>query len=118
MILVVAGTRTFTNRELLREKLTTYTMKAEVEWLHVGSREGADRLALEWAYTHSIDMKIHHADWDTYKKAAGPIRNREMLEEAGPNAVVVCFWNGTSPGTKDLINQARKRKLRMKIIRY
>lgn len=47
------------------------------------------------------------ADWKRYGKAAGPIRNSQMLEYVKQeNPLVVAFWDGESHGTRDTINKA------------
>ena len=49
------------------------------------------------------------ADWDTYGKSAGYRRNADMLNYAKEEyAVVFAFWNGTSKGTKNMIEIACK----------
>jgi hypothetical protein len=43
-----------------------------------------------------------------------------MLEECGPAAFLVVFWDGKSPGTKDLLTQAKTllKPNRIKVVRY
>ncbi len=50
----------------------------------------------------------HPANWDQYHRAAGPLRNREMLKEA-PD-IVLAFHDdlSQSKGTRDMVNQALK----------
>jgi hypothetical protein len=47
------------------------------------------------------------ADWKTHGRSAGPKRNLMMLDMK-PD-LVLAFWDGKSPGTKHLIENARKR---------
>lgn len=44
-----------------------------------GKAEGADDLADQWAVVNWVPIEEHPADWDKHGKAAGPIRNQEML---------------------------------------
>jgi len=53
-------------------------------------------------------LHLFPADWKKYRNAAGPIRNAQMAEVAD---AVLCVWDGKSSGTKDMMNQARKRGL-------
>lgn len=46
-----------------------------------------------------------HADWNKYKKAAGPIRNRRMLKEGKPDLVIA--FPGKK-GTADMISISQK----------
>jgi hypothetical protein len=51
---------------------------------------------------------IHYhmpAKWEIYGRSAGPIRNREMLQECKPNFVIGFHNNiAISSGTKDMLN--------------
>jgi hypothetical protein len=76
----------------------------EVKIVHGGAR-GVDRIAEDWAIVNWCPFRVYKADWDTYGKAAGPIRNQEMLDEEHPD-LVVAFPGGR--GTQDMIDRARK----------
>lgn len=66
---------------------------------------GADALVREWAEDkQGTDFSIFHADWKTHGKAAGPIRNRIMLDDAGSDALVIAFPG--ERGTRDCMMQA------------
>jgi hypothetical protein len=48
------------------------------------------------------------ADWDKYGKAAGPIRNKQMLDEGKPQAVIAFSYDlARSRGTANMVAQAR-----------
>lgn len=72
-----------------------------------GMAPGADIIANETAIKHDIDREEYPADWLRFKKAAGPIRNKQMLDDGRPK-VVFAFHNDleNSKGTKDCLNQA------------
>jgi len=77
-----------------------------------GGATGADNLALSWHLKkprfdkeNIIKNITYEPDWDTYKRAAGPIRNKEMLE-ANPDALVLAFPGGK--GTEDCVKQAKE----------
>lgn len=55
------------------------------------------------------------ADWNAHGKAAGPIRNQQMAQEAD---VLIAFWDGKSRGTKDMIEKATRAGLDMHVYRY
>ena len=57
---------------------------------------------------------MHHANWDRYGSRAGVIRNYEMAR-AGADLCIAC-WDGTSTGTKNMIDQARKYGIPVEII--
>lgn len=51
------------------------------------------------------------AKWDTYGKAAGMIRNKEMADYAikdSEKAILFAFWDGESRGTKGMIDIAKR----------
>jgi hypothetical protein len=77
-----------------------------------GEAKGADTLARQAAEYFGIPVLAYPANWDRYGAAAGPIRNRQMLMEGCPDAVVA-FHNDiqTSKGTKNMIAQALKQGL-------
>lgn len=58
------------------------------------------------AVTYALEklgMKVLKADWGKYGKAAGPIRNQEIVNVSD---IVIAFWNKKSRGTKDTIDKA------------
>lgn len=75
-----------------------------IDKLVEGGARGADKWARTWPGTpkqrHTID-----AQWGTYGKSAGHRRNREMLD-LFPDALVLAFPSGASPGTRNCIKQA------------
>lgn len=119
-ILVVGGTRTFTDWDLLNRTLDRVTFFMDLVTVATGGYEGADGLGVRWANRWWWPYRVYEARWYAGGKAAGPIRNRKMLEESGPNAFLVAFWDGKSPGTKDLLTQAKAllKPNRIKVVRY
>lgn len=70
-----------------------------------GGARGADTLAEQFAQEYSYVTKIFPANWDKYGKAAGPIRNKQIVDHCD---ILVAFWDGTSRGTKHSIDIAEK----------
>jgi hypothetical protein len=73
-----------------------------------GGALGADRLAREWAEGMAIRVETFDADWMAHGPAAGPMRNRRMLEEGRPD-MLVAFPGGA--GTADMVRQARRARV-------
>ncbi len=72
-----------------------------------GDASGVDESAETWAVDSGVPYKAYPAKWEKFGKAAGPIRNRQMLALEQPD-VVVAFWDGKSRGTKNMIDLAIK----------
>lgn len=81
-----------------------------------GACKGADRQAGAVAKGLGFAVIPYPADWDKYGKAAGPIRNRVMLD-TGPN-LVIAFHNSieTSKGTKDCVEEAQRRGIPTEVV--
>lgn len=86
---LVTGGRTYNDRQVVEAALRVYTTAV---LCHGGAR-GADSLAGEVARGLGIPVQVMHADWATYGKHAGPIRNREMLEKFRPD-ILIAFPGG------------------------
>ena len=67
-----------------------YNILDVVEPKHIisGGAAGADSLAEKYAKENYIPITIYPANWPKYGKGAGPIRNKQMLEEGKPTMVV------------------------------
>lgn len=79
-----------------------------IECVIHGAAGGADRRAGEWARGHELAVIEYPAQWMTYGRSAGPIRNRLMLDDGKPD-LVVAFRdvNVESIGTGHMIATAR-----------
>lgn len=66
---------------------------------------GADYWARQWAFCRGRAQRSMPAKWDSHGKAAGPIRNAEMLERFKPG-LVVAFKGGR--GTADMMSKASR----------
>lgn len=87
----------------------------EVITIIQGGATGADFCAKIFALDEYGDNpQIKHlefpADWTTYGKAAGTIRNQQMLDEGKPD-IVVAFAGGS--GTANMIKLAKAAKVQV-----
>jgi predicted Rossmann fold nucleotide-binding protein DprA/Smf involved in DNA uptake len=69
-----------------------------------GKARGIDQLGEAWARARDIPIAPFPADWKKHKKAAGPIRNREMAAYADGALVL---WDGKSRGSKNMYETMR-----------
>jgi len=131
MRILVCGSRDWGDRgcieDVLNGLLQTFknhnpTMGEEFVVIE-GAGRGADEIAGEWAEASddaAVFLEQYPADWKKHGKAAGPIRNQQMLDEGKPD-VVWAFkdnfnWSimsellWTRPGaggTEDMVRRAK-----------
>lgn len=72
------STRTFNNYSLLCEILDEH----HIDHIISGGATGADSLAIRYTKVKNIEFTIFLANWDQYGKAAGPIRNKEIVKDS------------------------------------
>ncbi len=103
---IIAGSRDFNDYRLLRKQVDYYRLhKNEITQVVSGCAKGADTLGEQYAEENGIEIKRFPADWNKHKRAAGPIRNRQMAEYAD---VLIAVWDGSSRGTKNMIDEMNK----------
>ena len=100
---LVCGGRDYADARRLRFVLSTLGVPISV--LIEGGARGADRLARRWAQDSLIPVETFPAEWDLHGRAAGFIRNKQMLDEGKPD-VVVAFPGGK--GTANMVALARR----------
>lgn len=81
--------------------------KLEITEVVCGMAVGADRLGMKWAIANNIPVKEMPADWHTYGKGAGPVRNRAMAAYAD---AAIILWDGQSSGTRNMIDEMMRVK--------
>jgi len=127
MKVIIAGGRDFKDIDLLMESLDKilFNQGEEVEIVsggqvtvdkETGQKYGADYLG-EWyaATVRHCKLTIFPADWNTHGKSAGPKRNKQMAEYSD---ALIAFWDGKSKGTANMIEEAKKQNLKIRIIYY
>ena len=115
--ILVCGGRHFEDYNLLKNildkvlQLKKLTPK-DVEIVS-GHCKGADMLGEKWAEENGANTKIFPADWALYKKSAGPIRNKQMIDyiTCFSDKLVVAFVSPNSKGTKQTIKLAKKNNI-------
>lgn len=82
------------------------------ENVHVveGGAVGVDTKGAHWARSNGYDVIEFKADWDTYGRGAGMIRNGEMVKyvSAMDKRAAVIIWDGESKGTANTIDRVVK----------
>jgi hypothetical protein len=117
MRILICGSRQWHDEEAIRTVLLAAREEAraageEFVVIHGACPDGADfladRIAREFGLTPDVDLIREPAQWGRYKKAAGPIRNQEMLDKHHPTVVHAFRYGTKSSGTDDMVRRARK----------
>lgn len=109
---IIAGTRSYNDYEEVKQIMLAFDDTTEVV---SGCARGADTLGERWANENKIPVKRFPADWKTYGKRAGYIRNRQMGEYADN---LIAFWDGQSKGTEHMINIMRELDKFICVVKY
>lgn len=117
MRVLVCGDRNWNHQSAIDAVLTGLLSQNDELVIIEGDARGADRMAGEWAEfvrgntCDPVRHETYPADWSEHGRAAGPIRNRQML--AAKPDLVVAFHNdlSESKGTKDMVTIARKARI-------
>lgn len=107
---LVCGGRDFNDPSFVFRHLSGAHERESIDLLIEGGATGVDRFARSWAETRGIPVETFRADWQTYGKAAGPLRNQTMLRIGKPD-LVLAFPGGR--GTANMVKQARESGVRV-----
>lgn len=103
MKVAVVGSRSFEDYALLKKTLDE--LYPNITLIVSGGARGADSLSEQYAKEEGIRTLIFKPDWEKHGRAAGFIRNRDIVENSDH---VVAFWDGKSRGTKNSMDLATK----------
>jgi hypothetical protein len=116
MRLLVCGSREWTAERHMRYVLEFYAniYRGELTVIE-GAARGADAMAGSIARSLGVPVEEYPADWRGKGKAAGPIRNQQMLDTGAD--LVWAFkdgfdWTFTRGGTEHMVWIARKAGVR------
>lgn len=112
---IVAGCRWFNDYQRSHWELHNLLWQCPNERLCIihGGAQGADRQGERYATDRGLWPVLFFADWWAHGKGAGHIRNGEMAQ-VGTH--LIAFWDGESRGTKNMIEQASNKGIRIKVI--
>lgn len=110
--IIIAGSREIEDpKGVIADTLNKYIDNAEL--CIEGGCYGVDQIASKWIESKGFNHITEMAKWNQHGKAAGPIRNGEMIKKIKTkfvqmpitdNALFV-FWSGYSKGSKDILKQ-------------
>ena len=110
MRVIICGGRNYDDPKAAFSKLDKVHSVVPITHVIEGGAKGADRLARIWAIRNNIPYTTVNADWDTYGKRAGYLRNKKMRDEHNPQ-MVIAMPGGA--GTKMMINLANEKNIRV-----
>lgn len=108
MKVLICGSRNLVPSYSLLDKLIKEleeTMELKVTEIIEGGASGVDIRAGEYARLRGYKLTEMKADWNKYGRAAGPIRNSEMVKLCDS---AIAIWDGESRGTLDSITKLEK----------
>lgn len=106
---IICGDRTWVDGEVVRAIIGSLPSHCVV--IH-GNARGVDRLAGLYAEQCGLEVIAVPADWGRYGRAAGPVRNRAMLDQHHPTCVIAIHNDiGSSKGTRDMVIQAKAARI-------
>ena len=103
----VTGGRDYMKVNVVREAITAYVPKTAT--LVHGAARGADTLCFQIAKRLGIQCEAHPAHWEAHGKAAGPIRNQEMVDSGLD--LLLAFPGGS--GTADMVRRAKLKNVKV-----
>lgn len=113
MRIIIAGSRTIEDEHTVKAAL----LKAIKEWqprviteIVTGGASGVDAIGKKIAEDYGVAHREFPADWDQHGKRAGYLRNVQMAEYAD---ALMLVWDGSSRGSKMMLDIARDRGLRI-----
>lgn len=106
---IICGGRNYGDKENVFDTLEEVWRQIPFTHLIHGGASGADKLAGEWAQKVGLQVVVCPAKWDQHGRAAGPIRNRDMLQLKP--ALVVSFPGNR--GTADMVAKAKTAGVRV-----
>ena len=92
------------SRNLIINDLQNYLPKNVTEIVSGGAK-GIDTCAKEYALAHGIKLTEFLPEYKKYVRSAPLKRNLQIIEYADE---VIAFWDGSSAGTKYVMDNCRK----------
>lgn len=107
--LIICGSRDLDEDDAL-ERMERELDPAGVSRVISGGASGGDRAGERWAKRHGVHVEVFKAQWSTYGKSAGMVRNGAMAKRAAAlgGGEVHGFYDGDAPtpGTADMLGRA------------
>ena len=95
----ITGSRDGFYEDVIQEEILSF--RSEATRFVIGDAKGVDSIARQICDEHGFEYKCYMADWERFGRAAGPIRDKAMIDEERPYMVLAFHkdWEN-SKGTK------------------
>ena len=108
--IVIGGYRKFNDYKVFKDFVDSCIGDENEITILSGHCKGVDLMGEQYAKEKGLLLEVYPAEWQKYGRAAGPIRNKQMVEKAD---VVIAFTCPRATGTKNLISHAKKLNKKM-----
>lgn len=116
---IIAGSRGIEDYEAVRVAMELASNRGIAPTRIVsGMARGVDMLGVQWAAIHRLPIDpypVSALEWKVVGKSAGHKRNMRMAKNADACVVI---WDGNSPGTRSMIDQAEYHDLKLFVFDY
>lgn len=120
MRILFTGSRTWTDEDTIVHAITEAVLRAgakqeETIFVHGACPRGADRIVADLAERWGVTVEAYPADWDTFGRRAGFVRNRHMVDLGAD--ICLAFIKDNSKGSTHTANLAQAANIPTKIYR-
>lgn len=115
--IIIAGGRDMNSSEFTFPHIEEFLKRFKNQEITIisGGARGSDHQGELYAQQKGLKLEVRLADWNRYGRSAGPIRNEEMVKRA---SALLAFWDGKSPGTRNMIDLAKYYGLICHVVHY
>ena len=100
------------SRNLHVDDLSKYIYAGADEIVSGGAR-GIDRDAETYAKANNIKITVFLPEYEKYGRGAPIVRNKQIVDYADE---ILAFWDGSSKGTKSVIDYCKKQGKKVNVI--
>lgn len=115
---IVAGSSSFNDYELFKEKCDHY-LSGKISTNNViilsGTSNYTEKMTIQYCVEKRIIFEPIEAEWHRYGQNAHRICSAKMLEKAN---AVIAFWDGGSTFTKALVDMAMGKQIRTVVVSF
>lgn len=114
MKISISGSRYYNDYQNFSRILRYYKENIHITHINIGDAKGVDSMCVRFCQENNINYTILKADWNKHGKAAGPIRNDDIIKDT---LLLIAFpldeskGCEKSKGTWDAINKGIKNGL-------